>query len=191
MSVPSFFNVTPPAQPSPPSNVARKQAAAETKERILAQFDTVFPRIIQMVYAGYTVSSAVNELPSWPGFDIDYGAFHRWIRRDPARRAMLEEAEEARAEVWADRMIQIAEGESSDTIERDKFKNETYKYLMGRQSRRRYGDTKTVEITQTISISAAIEQSKQRVIEAEVVSDYLPDDDDEVRALIAGEDDDE
>jgi len=189
MSLPSFFNVTPPGPPQkqPKPLTERQSNAAEVKERILGQFEMIFPRVIQSVYAGSTVSRAVADLPSCAGFHIDYGMFNRWVRKDATRRALLEEAEEARAEVWADRMISIAEGESSDTIDRDKFKNETYKFLMGRQSKKRYGDTKTIDVTHTISIAAALQQSKQRVIEAMVVDDSLPEDETELKQLVSGE----
>ena len=180
MTEPSFFNVTPSSQfpVAPPS-------AADVKARMLAQFETVFPRVIQQIYAGATMSRAVKDLPVFPGFTVDYGMFHRWVMKDAGRRAIREEAEEARAEVWADRMVSIAEGDSNDTIDRDKFKNDTYKFLMGRQSKKRYGDTKAMEITHSISIAAALEQSKQRVIEAMVVDDSL--DDGDVQMLIEGE----
>lgn len=206
MSLPSFFNVTPPgptssgAPASPPwlsvtvPIASPVENAAAIKARILAQFETVFPRILAQVYAGYTVSRAVSELPVHAGFTIDYGMFNRWVRKDPTRRAQLEEAEEARAEVWADRIIEHAEGvgaAAETTIERSKFACDQYKFLMGRQSRKRYGETKVIDVTHTISISAALEQSRQRVIEAVVVDDYLPEDEDEVRVLIAQAEDSE
>lgn len=89
-----------------------------------------------------------------------------------------------------DRMIDHAEGNVTlgDTnvpveIERSKFANDTYKFLMGRQSRRRYGDIKQVEVTSHISIADALNASTNRVIEAEyaVVREELPDSEDDIR----------
>lgn len=206
---PPFQPVTPPwAQPAvapaqPPwvtAIVPKAQApiaptpleqptAADVKARILAEFEMVFPRVLARVYAGNTVSTAVKELP----IPIDYGAFNRWVRKDPQRRALVEEAEEARAEVWADRILEHAEGVSnadgvSSTIERDKLAIDTYKFLMGRQSKKRYGETKVVDVNHTISIAAALAESNQRVLEAEVIhDDTLPEDEEELRLLVNGD----
>lgn len=168
--------------------------AADVKARILAEFEMVFPRVLARVYAGSTVSTAVKELP----IRIDYGAFNRWIRKDPQKKRLVEEAEEARAEVWADRILEHAEGISHtngevSTIERDKLAIDTYKFLMGRQSKKRYGEAKVVDVNHTtISITAAIAESTQRVIEAEIVrDDALPEDEGELRLLVSGDDDED
>lgn len=137
---------------------------------LLSQFEAAFPRLMDQIYAGYTLHRAVAEYP----IKLDYGSFNRWVMRDAGRRAIYEEAQEYRAEVWADRMIENADdgvganGQVRD-IERSKFVNDTYKFLMSRQSKKRYGDNKTIEVEHRISIAAALEQSRQRVIEAEVV----------------------
>ena len=191
---PPFKPATPPAPwhqstvaPVPSSNPLGLPPAAEVKARILAEYAMVFPGILAKVYGGMTVSRAVAELP----IAIDYGAFNRWYRKDPRRKAMMEEAEKARAEVWADEMVRIASGESEDTLERDKFKVDVYKYLMGQQAKKRYGATKEVDVNHTISIAAALAESTKRVIEvdAEVVYDELPET--ELRMLVSGDDIDE
>jgi len=189
MSLPSFFNVT-PAPAYTPIPIEQPPSPADVKARILAQFEVALPRIIQQVYAGYTISRAVQEY----AIPLDYGMFNRWVRKDPTRRALLEEAEEARAEVWADLIIEHAEGVGhavDSTIERSKFACDQYKFLMSRQSKKRYGDTKNIDVTHTISIAAALEASKQRVIEAMVVDDSMPEDEGEFRALTSNPDLDE
>ena len=157
---------------------------------MFSEFEAAFPRIIERVYAGDTLSRAVREYP----LPLDYGAFNRWVTSNPARMDAYTTAQEARAEVWADRMIDHAEGNVTlgDTnvpveIERSKFANDTYKFLMGRQSRRRYGDIKQVEVTSHISIADALNASTNRVIEAEyaVVREELPDSEDDIRLLLS------
>jgi hypothetical protein len=203
MDLPSFAP-TPRRVPPPPAflSVSQPLSPADVKRRMLAQFEAAFPRIIERVYAGDTLSRAVREYP----LPLDYGAFNRWVTSNPNRMDAYTTAQEARAEVWADRMIDHAEGnvtvgESNVPvdIDRSKFANETYKFLMGRQSRKRYGDIKQVEVTSHISIADALNASANRVIEAEyaVIHDELPDSEDEIRLLIAStndtedEDDDE
>lgn len=161
---------------------------------LFAQFEAAFPRLMDQVYAGYTLHRAVQEYP----LKLDYGQFNRWVLRDPGRKAIYEEAQEYRAEVWADRMIEHAEGTVNANgvlleLDRSRFANDTYKFLMGRQNKKRYGESKTLEVEHRISISAALEASKQRVVEAidaEVVVDQLGDGD-ELRAIISGDDGDD
>lgn len=155
------------ATPTPPPWMQTQPSSADVKARILAEYAMVFPLVLSKVYAGNTMSLAVRELP----IEIDYGAFNRWILKDPGRKALKEAAEEARAEVWADSMVHIASGESADTLERDKFKVDVYKYLMGVHAKKRYGANKSLDVTHTISIAAALAESNQRVIEATVVRD--------------------
>lgn len=212
MELPSFLNVTPP-QPSNPSTEQPSSAhrwvppsraravpsgktseSALVKERILAQFEAVFPLLMDKVYEGYTLSKAVSELPL--GYNIDYGSFNRWVMKDAKRRAVYEEAKEFRTEVWADRMVHHAEvgtdaNGDSVTLERSKFAFDTYKFLMGKHNRKGYGDTKTLEVEHRISITAALEQSRQRVIEATVVDVLDGDDEDEIRALVSGDSEDD
>jgi len=176
---------TTPPQARPP--------AAEVKARTLAQFEAAFPRLMEQVYAGYTLHKAVQEYP----IALDYGAFNRWVMKDPGRRATYEEAKEYRTEVWADRMVAHAEGVADAngepvTIERSKFAFDTYKFLMGKQNRKGYGEVKTLEVEHRISIAQALEQSRQRVIEAQVIDvEALPDDQDELKQLVSGDEDEE
>lgn len=159
------------------------------KRKMLSQFEAAFPRLMDQVYAGWTLHRAVKEYP----LALDYGQFNRWLLRDPKRRAIYEEAQEYRAEVWADRMIAHAEGEVTlgDTdvpieLDRAKFANDTYKFLMSRQSKKRYGETKTVELEHKVSIKSALEQAQQRVIEAQVIEAEVLSPD-EVRMLTPSE----
>lgn len=185
---PPWIQATPPA---PLEQVIPRTTAAEERARILAEFEMVFPRVLQRIYAGDTISKAVSELP----IAIDYGAFNRWLRKDARRKGLVEEAEEARTEVWADRILEHAEGKALangevSTIERDKFSVDVYKFLMGRQNKKRYGENKVLDVNHTISIAAALEESSNRVIEATVIyDDALPEDENELRMLVSGDDD--
>jgi hypothetical protein len=188
LPVPSFLSVSiePPLSPQ------------EVKRRMFAQFDAAWPRLLDRIYAGDTLSRAVREYP----LPLDYGALNKWVTNDPRRMGDYMTAQEARAEVWADRMIEHAEGRAmiGDSnipveIERSKFANETYMKLMGRQSRRRYGDIKQVEVTSHISIADALNASTTRVIEAEyAVLDDPSSSESEIRLLVSStntEDEDE
>ena len=58
---------------------------------------------------------------------------------------------------------------SSDTVNRDKLRIDTRKWLMSAHNRKRYGEVKQVEVAGSISIAEALQQAQARVIEAEVI----------------------
>jgi hypothetical protein len=133
---------------------------------VFQQFEVVFPRVIDLIASGYTLTSAVKEVP----YSIDLGAFTRWIKKDPVRQEMYKEAKEIRTESWAGKVIEHATAEDSlEDVARSKLIVDTYKWLMGADNRKTYGDVKSVEIGGQISITAALAQAQQRVLEAEVL----------------------
>jgi hypothetical protein len=126
----------------------------------------VFPRVMELIASGYTLTSAVREVP----YGIDLGAFTRWIKKDPMRQEMYKESKEIRTEAWAGKVIEHATAEDSlEDVSRSTLIVNTYKWLMGADNRKTYGDVKSVEIGGQISITAALAQAQQRVIEAEVL----------------------
>lgn len=143
---------------------------------LFTQFETVFPRILDMMSAGYAVSKAVRELPPMHP-PLDAGALMRWINADPKRKALFKEAKEYRTEVWADEMLRHAEGKDENGNEtladtsRSRLIVDTYWKLMGADNRKQYGDTKTIEMNTNISITAALAQAQGRLTAAQVFED--------------------
>lgn len=142
----------------------------ETKARILAQYEIIFPRVLDAIYGGSTLANALREIP----IEIDQGAFYRWLKKDPQRLEQYKEAKEIRTEAWAGKIIEHATGEVAGTVMEDvarsKLVVDTYKWLMQADNRRTYGDTKQIEVNQNISITAALAAAQgrvQEVIEAE------------------------
>lgn len=145
----------------------------EAKKLHVARFESVFPRVMDMIASGYDMTTAVAELP----VEVDAGAFRRWVKKDPMRHEALKEAEELRSEVWADKMMKHATGVyEMEDVQRSKLVVDTYKWRIAADNRRKYGETKTVEFGGSISITGALAQAQARVIEAEVtdVSDATP-----------------
>lgn len=140
--------------PAPPQSKA-------TRELLVAQYEIAFERILERIANGYTLRKAILEDLR----EIDIGAFQRWMKREPERMRRYDEAKEIRTEVWASRVIEIAEAEDNplEDVQRSKLKIDTYKWLMGSDNRRRYGDIKQVEVNQNISITAALEQARARL----------------------------
>lgn len=167
----------------------------EGKARLFAEFEMVFPRILEMMAGGYTMKRAVRELP----IEIDSGALMRWLKKNPKYNELYKEAKELRTEAWADEIIRHAEGKDEDGNEtladtaRSRLIVDTYWKLMGADNRKQYGDTKTIEVNQNISITAALAQAQGRVIEAQLIEDdevdLLPSA--QYKQLTSGEDEDD
>ncbi len=145
------------------------------------QYSNMFENFIEQVYRGRSLKSLVEDDPRL----VSYEDFLRWIKRDPQRHERFKEAQEMRTEFIAGEILEIADGvgsidpTSNDTVNRDKLRIDTRKWLMGAHNKKRYGETKQIELGGTISITEALAQAQARVIEAEVmdvsdVSDVTP-----------------
>lgn len=145
----------------------------EGKALLFTQFETITPRLLELVCEGYTLNNAVKELP----IKIDAGAYIRWLRKQPRLYEMYKEAKEIRTEAWAGEIIRHAEGKDEDGNEtladtaRSRLIVDTFKWLMQADNRKQYGDTKTIEMNTTISITAALAEAQGRVIEAQLIED--------------------
>lgn len=138
----------------------------EAKALVFQQFETVFPRVIDLIASGYTLTSAVKEVP----YGIDLGAFTRWVKKDPTRNEMYKEAKEIRTEAWAGKVIEHATAEDSfEDVARSKLIVDAYKWLMAADNRKTYGQSTQIELGGQISILGALAAANQRVIDAEII----------------------
>ncbi len=151
---------------------------------MFAQFDAAFPKTLELICEGLDLKNALKKLPFQP--HLDAGAFMRWMKKRPELYAMYKEAREIRTEVWAGEMIRHATGEEDEDgnaythdTARSKLIVDTYWKLMAANNRKEYGDTKTIEVNQSISITSALEQAQGRIIEATIIEDDDDGDDDE------------
>ena len=145
-----------------------------SKELLDATFDSMFERVLTEITRGRTLKSIVAEDLR----NIDYEAFWRWIKRDPRRMERYKEAKELRTEWWAGRIVEIAEADDAlEDVARSKLKIDTYKWLMGADNRKTYGESKQIEVSTSISITAALEQARSRVAALPVVEEISDVDD--------------
>ena len=139
-----------------------------SRELLDATFEAMFERVLTEITRGRTLKSIVAEDLR----DIDYDAFWRWIKRDSRRHERYKEAKELRTEWWAGRIIEIAEADDAlEDVARSKLKIDTYKWLMGADNRKTYGESKQIELSTSISITAALEQARSRVAALPVVEE--------------------
>ena len=144
-----------------------------SRELLDASFNAMFERVLTEMTRGRTLKSIVSEDLR----EIDYAAFWQWIKRDSRRHERYKEAKELRTEWWAGRIIEIAEGAADDTsgalddVARSKLQIDTYKWLMGADNRKTYGESRQIEVSTSISITAALEQARSRVAALPVVEE--------------------
>lgn len=151
--------------PKPP------KLSREAKALLHVEYEQIFERVIEDVYRGRSLQSLIED----DHRVVSYEDFLRWVKRDPVRHERFKEAQEMRTEFLAGEILEIADGVdsidpiSNDTVNRDKLRIDTRKWLMGAHNKKRYGETKQIELGGTISITEALAQAQARVIEAEVI----------------------
>jgi DNA primase len=147
----------------------------EAKALLHLEYEHIFERVIEDIYRGRSLQSLIQD----DHRVVSYEDFLRWIKRDPQRYERFKEAQEMRTEFIAAEILEIADGVESvdpsapDTVNRDKLRIDTRKWLMGAHNKKRYGETKQIEFAGQISITEALAQAQARVIEAEV-TDVTP-----------------
>jgi hypothetical protein len=144
------------------------------KALMLRTFDIILPTILDKMAQGSTLAHVFRE----DHRDLDVGAFTRWLYADPQRTSLYKEAKEIRSEAWASKIVEIAEATENplEDVTRSKLKIDTYRFLMGADNRRTYGDTKTIDVGGTISVIAALSAANARAatvidVSAQDVSD--------------------
>jgi hypothetical protein len=151
--VPSFLCAPKPT----PAEIKAVRASYDA-----TRYEMVFPRLMEMVCGGWQLSKAIRDLP----IEIDIGLFTRWLHKDQERRKIYKEMKEIRSELWVEKMLDHATGETGDIandVARDALAVSAYKWVIGTQNPRDYGEKKQIEVTQSISIRAALEQGTSRI----------------------------
>jgi len=153
----------------------------ESKSLSFVEFDLVFPRVLEQICSGSALSAALRELPIF----VDSGAFIRWLKKNQKNYQLYKEAKEIRTEVWAGKLLEHAKGVDEtgqvilEEVARSRLVVEAYKWLMGADNRKTYGESKAIEVNASISIRTALEQANSRlsvaveedVIDAQLIGD--------------------
>ena len=169
-AIPTWLDATSSPSHSVTSHISQAKVARMTREGQEAVFLAMFERVLGEMVRGRTLKNVIEHDVR----QIDYEAFFRWIKRDPARHERYKEAKELRTEWWAGRLVEIAEADdSTEDVARSRLRVDTLKWLMGADNRKTYGDTKQVEINQSISITAALEQARARVQMIQPIEDVV------------------
>lgn len=149
IDIPSWLNPVPQAP-----TVSRK----EIEEK---RYEIMFDRLLMKLEQGINLKEILRDDQR----EIDYEKLRRWIHKDPMRKARYYEAQELGTEIIAAELLDIADGvDTMEDVQRSKLRIEARQFLIKTWNRKRYGDVKTLEVNQNISITAALEQAQNRLV---------------------------
>ena len=135
------------------------------KELLEKQFEIFFETILDKISRGINLKEILRDDQR----DFDYTQLLRWIHRDPQRKSRYYEAQEIGSEMIAAEILEIADGDGLEDVQRSKLRIDSRQFLIKTWNRKRYGDVKTLEVNQNISITAALEQANARLIQGSVI----------------------
>jgi hypothetical protein len=137
------------------------QAPATSKKELQEkQFEIFFETILDKISRGINLKEVLRDDQR----DFDYTQLLRWIHKDPMRKSRYYEAQEIGSEMIAAEILEIADAvDSVEDVQRSKLRIDSRQFLIKTWNRKRYGDIKTLEVNQNISITAALEQANQRL----------------------------
>ena len=134
-------------------------SVAPKKELLEKQFEIFFETILDKISRGINLKEILRDDQR----DFDYTQLLRWIHKDPMRKSRYYEAQEIGSEMIAAEILEIADGDGLEDVQRSKLRIDSRQFLIKTWNRKRYGDVKTLEVNQNISITAALEQANQRL----------------------------
>ena len=129
------------------------------------QFEIFFETLLDKIARGINLKECLRDDQR----DFDYTQLLRWIHKDPMRKSRYYEAQEIGSEMIAAEILEIADGVTSnensipEDVQRSKLRIDSRQFLIKTWNRKRFGDVKTIELNQNISITAALEQANQRL----------------------------
>ena len=134
--------------------------ASSKKELLEKQFEIFFETILDKISRGINLKEILRDDQR----DFDYTQLLRWIHKDPMRKSRYYEAQEIGSEMIAAEILEIADGDGLEDVQRSKLRIDSRQFLIKTWNRKRYGDVKTLEVNQNISITAALEQAQARLV---------------------------
>jgi len=158
MELPNWLSTLPASTPTSSSNPVR-----ELREK---RFEIFFETILNKLEQGI----ALTEILKDDQRDFDYAGLLRWIHKDPQRKSRYYEAQEIGTEIIMAECIEIADGKDGmEDVQRSKLRIDTRLFQAKSWNRKRYGDVKTLEVNQNISITAALEQANSRLVQGRII----------------------
>ena len=150
---------------------AREQRMELVRQMRHAEFEAAFETTLDKLTQGMSLNRIIRS----DFRELDGGKFMSWIKKDQKRLARYYEALEIGAEILASQVPEIAEGIGDDgnpvmeDFNRSKLRIDSIKWQVGYMNRKRFGETKTLEVVGNISVTDALRDANARVMEAQLV----------------------
>jgi hypothetical protein len=155
--------------PQLPKEDQGKSYAQIRKESQEKRFEVFFSTILDKLEMGIALTEILRDDQR----NYDYQGILRWIHKDPQRLAKYREAQMIGTEMVMAECVEIADGKDGiEDVQRSKLRIDTRLFQAKSWNRQRYGDIKTVEVNQSISIRAAIEDGLNRLPTTNRVIDH-------------------
>ena len=155
-------------------SVPRLSVSSERRELLEMMYDNFFVSVLERVANGEPLSQIVREDPRC--FDI--ANFRSWVHRDPKRKSQYYDARAIGAESVEDELISIADASDSpmEDVQRSTLRIGTRKWLLGVWDRKRYGETKQLDIntTHTVDMRALLATRENRLRDITGECEVLP-----------------
>jgi hypothetical protein len=119
-------------------------------------------RIIEMILAGSSLKLALAET------GLTSGTLHRIMCEDRELSAAYSRAVEVKADLLADQVIELADGEGDPNKVRNQINARQW---LASKLNKRYSDRIDLNVTQTIDVSATLAEARARLLRP--VSDHL------------------
>jgi hypothetical protein len=177
--LPDWLSAVPDNVKPPPPSKENKYLLAEINHLI---YSNMFELVLARIAEGDTLGKIMRDCQRGP----EINQFMRWVMKDPQRESRFDEAERIATRVMKHEIRDIADGVSEtgselpEDIARSKLRIDSRWKIMSVDNKKRYGETKTIDINQTISITDALRDAQARVatiIDAEVIEPKQLEDD--------------
>jgi hypothetical protein len=172
--------------PTPDVPMDKRMVTSVAKELTNQFYETLFEHAMERLAAGTPLPDIINEYHT----ATDIAKFRAWIYKDPTRKSRYESAQELFADALVDDMLRIADGvDSLEDVQRTALRLQHRKWIASCLNRRRYGDSKQVEITEnkTTNIRMILEKRERQLL-GEVIDGEFTVGDDRGALIGSGED---
>jgi hypothetical protein len=149
--------------PSPDVPMDERMTIKLVKQMTDQLYETLFEHALEKLAGGTVMTDIVKEYHT----PVDIAKFRAWIHRDSKRKARYYEAQELFADALQDEIFRIADGtDTPEDAQRSALRLQYRKWLMSCMDRRRFGDTKQVEITEnkTTNIRMILEKRERQLL---------------------------
>ena len=146
----------------PPAKLTAKDRR-EMREQVFA---IAFEWVINRVARGGYITWALQDYH----IEIDPVEFRRWVMRDPQRKSLYNDAMECNADYDGGFLAQLTSGVDRNGIPYDpafiNAASNNLKWKMSKHNRKQYGDVKQIDLSGGISVTAALAEAQNRVLES-------------------------